>query len=222
TDDGGRPPGRLCHGGGGDAPSTHGTAMRPRLHSARPVLIAPMPHGLSRKIRIAFILQMVMASLAIVVAFFVVGTLFKYSFIRGSLQEEAQHYWELREPSSAQPPPNAHALRGYLVEPGEPVGSLPAYLRGLEPGFHELKSEGQMAWVERRPAGTLYLVFLREQANKLAWWFAVLPAMLALFAIYGATWLTYKSSKRLVSPVAWLARQVARWDPRQPDVAALA
>src|SRR5690606_31557557 len=117
TDDGGRPSGRLCHGEDGIAPFTHGTAMRPRLHSARPVLIAPMPHGLSRKIRIAFILQMVMASLAIVVAFFVVGTLFKYSFIRGSLQEEALHYWELREASPAQPPPNAHALRGYLVEP---------------------------------------------------------------------------------------------------------
>jgi signal transduction histidine kinase len=46
--------------------------------------------------------------------------------------------------------------------------------------------------------------------------------MLALFAIYGATWLTYKVSKRLVSPVAWLARQVSRWDPLHPDIAALA
>src|SRR5690606_22488991 len=198
----------------------HGTAMRAGLHSRRPVLNAPMPHGLSRKIRIAFILQVVMASLAIVIAFFVVGTLFKYSFIRSSLQEEARHYWELRESAAAQPPPNTFSLRAYLVEPGGSAEALPAYLRGLAPGFHELKSEGQMAWVERRPAGTLYLVFLREQANKLAWWFAVLPAMLALFAIYGATWLTYKSSKRLVSPVAWLARQVARWVPRPPGVAA--
>ena len=167
-------------------------------------------------------LQMVMASLAIVVAFFVVGTLFKYSFIRSSLQQEARHYWELRDASAAQPPPNAHALRGYLLEPGRSPLSLPDYLRDLGPGFHELKSQGEMVWVERRAGGTLYLVFLRERANQLAWWFAVLPAMLALFAIYGATWLTYKSSKRLVSPVAWLARQVARWDPRHPDVAALA
>ena len=196
--------------------------MRANLNSPRPVLIAPMPHGLPRKIRIAFILQMVMASLAIVVAFFVVGTLFKYSFVRSSLQEEASHYWELQQASPSQPPPNTHALRGYLLPPGGSVSVLPLYLRTLGPGFHELKREGQMAWVDRRPAGTLYLVLLRDQANQLAWWFAVLPAMLALFAIYGATWLTYKSSKRLVSPVAWLARQVARWDPRQPDVAALA
>ncbi len=196
--------------------------MRAGLHSRRPVLNAPMPHGLSRKIRIAFILQVVMASLAIVIAFFVVGTLFKYSFIRSSLQEEARHYWELRESAAAQPPPNTFSLRAYLVEPGGSAEALPAYLRGLAPGFHELKSEGQMVWVERKPQGTLYVAFLREQANRLAWWFAVLPAMLALFAIYGATWLTYKSSKRLVSPVAWLARQVSRWDPRRPDIAALA
>ena len=80
-----------------------------------------MPHGLPRKIRIAFILQMVMASLAIVVAFYVVATLFKYSFIQTTLQEEAQHYWQLHEASTVQPPPNTYNLRGYLVPAGEPA-----------------------------------------------------------------------------------------------------
>ena len=70
-----------------------------------------MPHGLPRKIRIAFILQMVMASLAIVVAFYVVATLFKYSFIQTTLQEEAQHYWQLYDASPVQPPPNTYNLR---------------------------------------------------------------------------------------------------------------
>ena len=48
-----------------------------------------MAHGLPRKIRIAFIVQMVMASLAILVAFYVVAALFKYSFIQATLQDEA-------------------------------------------------------------------------------------------------------------------------------------
>ena len=113
-----------------------------------------MPHGLSRKIRIAFILQVVMASLAIVIAFFVVGTLFKYSFVRSSLQEEARHYWELREAAPAYPPPSTYALRAYLVKPGESSQELPAHLRKLDPGFHELKRQGQMVWVERNPGGT--------------------------------------------------------------------
>ena len=181
-----------------------------------------MPHGLPRKIRIAFIVQMVMASLAILVAFYVVATLYKYSFIQATLQDEAAHYWQLHQASAAQPPPNNFALRGYLVEAGYSNLSLPANLRPLAPGFHELASDGQLVWVDRQEAGTLYLVYLRDQATRVAVWFAVLPAMLALFAIYGATWLTYKASKRMVSPVAWLARQVSRWDPRRPDIAALA
>ena len=181
-----------------------------------------MPHGLPRKIRIAFIVQMVMASLAILVAFYVVATLFKYSFIQATLQDEAAHYWQLYDASRVQPPPNNYTLRGYLVEAGYSNLSLPANLRPLAAGFHDLAADGQLVWVDQREQGTLYLVYLREQATRVALWFAVLPAMLALFAIYGATWLTYRSSKRMVSPVAWLARQVSRWDPRHPDVAALA
>jgi len=181
-----------------------------------------MAHGLPRKIRIAFILQMVMASLAVLVGAYVVALLFKYSFIQTTLQEEAAYYWELYESSPAQPPPNTHTLRGHLLEAGYSKMSLPANLRDLEPGFHDLAEDGQLVWVDRRPAGTLYLVFLRAQATRVALWFAVLPAMLALFVIYGVTWLTYRSSSRLVSPVAWLARQVGRWDPGRPDIAALA
>ncbi|WP_028919120.1 sensor histidine kinase [Pseudoxanthomonas suwonensis] len=181
-----------------------------------------MPHGLPRKIRIAFIVQMVLASLAILLAFYVVTALFKYSFIQATLKDEAAHFWELYAASPAQPPPNNHALRGYLVEAGYSNLSLPANLRPLAPGFHDLVDDGQLVWVDRQDAGTLYLVYLREQATRVALWFAVLPAMLALFAIYGATWLTYKASKRMVSPVAWLARLVSRWDPRHPDIAALA
>ena len=88
-----------------------------------------MAHGLPRKIRIAFIVQMVMASLAILVAFYVVAALFKYSFIQATLQDEAAHYWQLYAASPAQPPPNNLALRGYLVEAGYSNLSLPIHLR---------------------------------------------------------------------------------------------
>ena len=74
-----------------------------------------MHHGLPRKIRIAFVVQMALASLAILLAFYVVTTLFKYSFIQTTLKDEARHFWELHQASSAQPPPNNFALRGDLV-----------------------------------------------------------------------------------------------------------
>ena len=73
-----------------------------------------MHHGLPRKIRIAFVVQMALASLAILLAFYVVTTLFKYSFIQATLKDEARHYWELHQASPVQPPPNTYTLRSHL------------------------------------------------------------------------------------------------------------
>ena len=99
---------------------------------------------------------------------------------------------------------------------------LPENLRDLRPGFHELKDDDLLVLVDEQPAGRLYLVFLRSQAERLAFYFGTVPIIMTLVAIYLVSWLTYRASKRLVSPVSWLARQVAEWDPRRPDVSTLA
>lgn len=181
-----------------------------------------MPQGLSRKIRIAFILQAVMIGLAIVLSVYLISVVVKHSLVNTALQEEADHYWQLYEASEAQPPPNTYNLRGYLVPRGRSSLVLPENLRGLAPGFHELKDDGMLVLVDERGAGRLYLVFLRSQAERMAFWFGTVPVVTALIAIYVISWLTYRSSKRLVSPVSWLARQVSQWDPRRPDSSALA
>lgn len=181
-----------------------------------------MPQGLSRKIRIAFILQAVMIGLAIVLSVYLISAVVKQSLVNTVLQEEADHYWSLYEASEAQPPPNTYSLRGYLVLRGRSNLLLPENLRALAPGFHELKSDDMLVLVDERAPGRLYLVFLRSQAERLAFWFGTVPVVTALVAIYVVSWLTYRASKRLVSPVSWLARQVAHWDPRRPDTNALA
>ncbi|HEY5971849.1 MAG TPA: HAMP domain-containing sensor histidine kinase [Pseudoxanthomonas sp.] len=181
-----------------------------------------MPHGLPRKIRIAFIVQVVLASLAIVLGVFLVSAVIKHSMINTALEEEAAHYWELYGGSDVQPPPNTFNLRGYLVLRGRSNLLLPENLRALKPGFHELKEDGVLVLVSERPPGRLYLVFLNSQAERMAFWFGTLPIVMTLIAIYFVSWLTYRASKRLVSPVSWLAHQVAKWDPRHPDVSTLA
>ncbi|HVK52726.1 MAG TPA: HAMP domain-containing sensor histidine kinase [Pseudoxanthomonas sp.] len=181
-----------------------------------------MPQGLPRKLRIAFILQAVMVSLAIVLGVYLISAVIKHSLMNTALQEEATHFWELYDASTAQPPPNTHNLRGYLVVKGHSNLVLPDNLRALKPGFHELKDDDMLVLVDEQPAGRLYLVFLRSQAERLAFYFGTLPIILTLVAIYVVSWLTYRASKRLVSPVSWLARQVSMWDPRRPDVSALA
>ncbi len=181
-----------------------------------------MPQGLSRKIRIAFIIQVVLASLAIVLGVFLVSAVIKHSLINTALQEEATHYWDLYGASESQPPPNTYNMRGYLVQRGRSSLVLPENLRPLRPGFYELKDDGLLVLVDEKPAGRLYLVFQRSQAERLAFYFGTLPIILTLVAIYFVSWLTYRASKRLVSPVSWLARQVSQWDPRGPDVSGLA
>jgi len=180
-----------------------------------------MPQELSRKIRIAFIIQVVLASVAIMTAGYLVAAVSKFSLVSSALHEEAAHFWQLYDASPAQPPPNTFNLRSYLVLRGQSDLLLPEKLRPLAPGFHELKQEDLLVLVDVQPAGRLYLVFLRSQAEKLALLFGALPIMLTLIALYMVSWLTYRTSKRLVSPVIWVGEQVRRWDPRRPDVSGL-
>jgi len=181
-----------------------------------------MPHGLPRKIRITFILQAVLASLVIALGAWLVSLVIKHSLIASVLREEAAYYWTLHDASPSQPPPNTDNIRGYLLETGQSSLNLPASLRTLAPGFHQLAQDDQLVWVDARPEGRLYLVFLRSRAERLAFWFGIVPVLLTLLAVYGASWVGYRVSKRLVSPVNWLARRVSRWDAGHPDANDLA
>ncbi|RYZ72635.1 MAG: HAMP domain-containing histidine kinase [Lysobacteraceae bacterium] len=181
-----------------------------------------MPQGLPRKFRIAFIIQVVLASLAIALAVFLGSAVLKQGLMNTVLEEEATHFWQLYGASGVQPPPNTYNIRGYLVQRGHSNLVLPEQLRTLKPGFHDLDRDGLLVLVDEKPAGRLYLVFLQSQAERLAFYFGILPIISTLLAIYFVSWLTYRASKRLISPVTWLARQVAQWDPRGPDVSNLA
>ncbi len=181
-----------------------------------------MPYGLPHKIKVAFIVQALLASLGVLLGGYVVSQLIQHGLVNGVLKEEAQYYWSQHAQSADAPPPNTRNIRGYLLAAGQPAEQLPAELRPLEPGFHELKKAGQLVLVDQQPAGRLYLMFPRSQAERAAFWLGVLPVVLVLLAIYGLSWLTYRSSWRLVAPVNWLARRVAGWDPRYPDASELA
>lgn len=52
-----------------------------------------MPHGLPRKIRIAFILQAVLASLGILLGAWLVSLVIKHSLVGAALREEAAYFW---------------------------------------------------------------------------------------------------------------------------------
>lgn len=53
-------------------------------------------------------------------------------------------------------------------------------------------------------------------------WLSAVAIAIALGAIVSATWMGYRATKRVVAPMEWLLREVARWDPHRPDTGALA
>ena len=44
---------------------------------------------------------------------------------------------------------------------------------------------------------------------------------IALLALIGVSWLTYRATRRALAPMNWLLTEVQRWDPRHPDLDAM-
>ena len=179
-----------------------------------------MPQGLPRKVRIAFLLQVVTVSLAVLACGWLISVVIKHGYVQNASQAEADDFFAMRGSDAVFPVPQSYYIDGWFVPAGVGTEGVPDRLSALPPGYHEL-SENELVRVDRRDLGTLYLAYDRDRVDTLLYSFAVLPIAVALIAVFAVSGLTYRVSRRLVAPVNWLAREVARWDPRQPDVSAL-
>ena len=179
--------------------------------------------GLRRKIWIAFILQAAAISFAAVLGVYGASAVLKHLLIQRALTEEASHFWLRSEANPAAAVPDTFNMTGFVLEADGDRDALPAPLRSLPVGFHSLPRAqgGALVLVEQREGRTLYLLFKQEQVDALAFWFGVVPLALVLVVVYVIAWSTYRASRRAVSPVIWLASQVQRWDPKNPEVSSL-
>ena len=178
--------------------------------------------GLRRKIWVAFILQAAAISFAAVLGVYGASAVLKHVLIKRALQEEAAHFWGRRDDDPTAIVPDTYNMNGYLVRTGA-VSQVPEPLQPLPVGFHSLPRAqgGSLVMVEDRGGMRLYLLFKQEQVDSLAFWFGMAPLALVLAVVYLIAWTTYRTSKRAVSPVIWLANQVRHWDPKHPDASAL-
>lgn len=181
-----------------------------------------MPKGLSRRLKSAFIVQALLATFAIVAGSLVAGQYAINALSRQSLEEEAARFWRAHAADQAARPPWTSVLQGYYVPDAGSAPDVPSYLRTMRPGLYALQAEQRMVLVEAKPGGRLYLSYHQHRLLQYAVWLTLAPVVLAILAVLVSTWLTYRIAKRMVSPVDWLAREVADWDPREPDVRKLA
>ena len=149
----------------------------------------------------------------------------RQAIARQELEREAVYYrGQLKHDANA-PLPDTWLIRGFLRTPGQTDEVLPANLRGLDSGFHQVpQPDGTQGTVlvSHDPRGTLYLLFNNDRPNQVVMLFGLIPVVLVVLIIYFATWLTYRASRKALSPVVALARVVRHWNPDHPEPAALA
>lgn len=172
--------------------------------------------GLRARLGRAFLLQAAFIGAAAVVGVFLASLLLEGVLIRQALREEAAHFWSQRDRDSAFPLPGTLNLTGYL-------DAVPGDLSSLPTGFHERVIDGveTVVYVSDRDRQRLYLVFDRSGVGRLAAVFGLLPLAMVLLVLYLTTWLAFRASRRVFSPVIALARQVRELDPAAPDPALL-
>ncbi|HEU4773985.1 MAG TPA: HAMP domain-containing sensor histidine kinase [Lysobacter sp.] len=184
-----------------------------------------MTEGLPRRIKLAFILQALLASVVITAGVMLAGLAVRHSVLDERLQREADAFWTGRAASPVYPLPRTSTMAGYLYPAAAGDRSAPRYLRELAPGRHRVALPGTTmradVLVDRRPQGTFYLVFESGHINRAIGLTGLVSLLLSLLATYLVSWWTYRTSKRLVAPVSWLANVVTQWDPRDPDASVI-
>jgi signal transduction histidine kinase len=144
---------------------------------------------------------------------------------RQELDRESIYYAQQLARDPATPLPDTWLLRGFLRSPDGNADAVPARLANLPPGYHQVdQPDGTQGTVlvSDTSRGRLFLLFNNDRPNSVVMLFGLIPVVLVVLIIYFATWLTYRASRKALSPVIALAKVVRRWNPNHPDPASLA
>jgi signal transduction histidine kinase len=176
--------------------------------------------GLRRKIWSVFILQAAAIGFAAVFGVYGASVILKNVLIKQALEAEAKHYWMIRESNPFAPTADTYNMKGYILGAGEDKNKLPASVRDVPVGLHQLsgKKSGSIVFVDEKNGERLILQFKQEQVDTLAFWYGMVPLAFVLAVVYLIAFTTYRASKRAVSPIIWLANKVKQWDPNNPDI----
>ncbi|MBJ6980133.1 MULTISPECIES: HAMP domain-containing sensor histidine kinase [unclassified Luteimonas] len=185
-----------------------------------------MPQGLPRKLRRLFVLQAVLAIVAVVTCMYVATVFARGQIASDWMRTEAQRFWHERARDPTYAPPWTQSVNSYFVADGVDALALgvPRAFVEAGPGLHRLRGSGpsQRLLVEDAQGGRLYLRVTFMLMDRVGVWSLGIAALLSLLAIATVSWLSYRIARRLVLPLTVMAGEVARWDPRTPDLDAIA
>lgn len=185
-----------------------------------------MPQGLPNRIRDAFTFQAVIAGLTLIVCVMTAAFIGREVVARKWLQAEADAWWQARSSEAAYPPPFGVNLQGYFVPDdgalqaiigGDRAVAYMNWFRDAPVGFSARRDTEGVLLVDRRPGGTLYLAASLSLFDRLLALAAGGLALLMVATIFVVSWMTYRTSKRMVLPIHRLADEVGRWNPSDDD-----
>jgi len=191
------------------------------VESTQPPIItpaAPVNGGVGLRLRRALGIQATVIGVVCVIGVLAAAFTIENVLITRALEDEANYYWKQVASKPSMPVPDTQNLTGYLAREGR-VNDMPTELQGLAEGHHDLPTTAdvKLAYVTTRDADRLVLVFEGTQVRELSFLFGLAPLGLVLCVVYMSAWWSYRATRRAVSPVEWLARQVNALDPERPD-----
>ena len=178
--------------------------------------------GLHNKLVKAFLVQILLISLATLLGVFSAEKIVEKVLVRQALVGEAAHFWTRYQQNPDFPTPDTLNLKGYLaVDNG--FANIPEPFQQKLPGYFRADFNGRkpIVYIEDHGSTRLYLVFDEEQVANLAFYFGVVPLSLVLLLIYLFAWLSYRQSRNAISPVIKLAYIVEQFDFRRQSLAQL-
>src|SRR5690242_12932019 len=174
---------------------------------------------------VMFSLWVAAISVVIALGVYALMSSVQQAIARQELEREAAYFSTQLAHNPHAALPDTWLIRGYRHAPGESQAALPEDLRGLTPGFHQIRQDDGTTGtvlVSDDSRGRLYLLFNHDRPNNVVMLFGLVPVVLVVLIIYFATWLTYRASRKALSPVIALAKVVRRWNPDHPEPESLA
>lgn len=179
--------------------------------------------GVQHRLTRVFLIQILFISLATVLGVWATAKIIENVLVKEALMKEAEHYWQLYQRDPDFPRPNTRHLLGLLVD-GRTQDPVPGILLSLPDGYQRVTLDGEqpLVYIEHKGEARLYLIFDEQRVSVLAFMFGILPLTGVLLVIYLTSFLGWRKSRELVSPLVRLSetlRYANVLDPRQarPD-----
>ena len=176
--------------------------------------------GVQHRITRVYLLQLLLISVTTVLGVWATAKIIEQVLVKQALIKEADHYWTLLERNSEQPRPNTRHLLG-LLSSESVVDDIPDVLKQLPDGYHRvvLGSERPIVYIDHRDSARLYLIFDEQRVSVLAFLFGIVPLTGVLLVIYITSFLGWKKSRELLSPLVQLADRLRQAPVDNPGLA---